>query len=85
MTALADALREALIRQAGDAGTSLAIPQGALMGLDRLREWRRAWEEVCIRFCKEQPASGVSGTGMFESQFASIVSAARLREAYGFV
>ncbi len=172
VTALADdALREALVRQARSAGTSLAVPHGALMGLDSLREWRHAWEEVCISFFKhpknidfsasgrlagpieadtvlydgpargiarlyprnvntmitcalatvgldrcrarlvasptlnvavaevvargkdgslltmrkEQPASGVSGTEMFESQFASIVRAARLREAYGFV
>ena len=34
---------------------------------------------------KEQPASGVSGTEMFESQFASIVRAAGLREPFGFV
>ena len=172
VTALADdALREALIRRAREAGTSLAVPHGALMGLDSLREWRHAWEEVCISFFKhpknidfsasgrdagpieadtvlydgpargiarlyprnvntmitcalatvgldrcrarlvaspslnvavaevtargkdgsllrmrkEQPATGVSGTEMFESQFASIVRAARLREPFGFV
>ena len=34
---------------------------------------------------KEQPATGVSGTEMFESQFASLVRAARLREPFAFV
>jgi aspartate dehydrogenase len=34
---------------------------------------------------KEQPATGVSGTEMFESQFASIVRAARCRETLSFV
>ena len=34
---------------------------------------------------KEQPAVGVSGTEMFESQFASIVRAAGLRESLAFV
>lgn len=172
VTALADdALRERLIERARSAGTSLAIPHGALMGLDSLREWRHAWAKVEIAFhkhpsnidfsasgvdpasiradtvlydgpargiatlyprnvntmitcalatvgldrCrarlvaspslhvavaevnarghdgsvltmrKEQPASGVSGTEMFESQFASIVRAAGLREPLAFV
>lgn len=172
VTALADdALRDALVRQARDAGTSLLVPHGALMGLDSLREWRHAWEEVCITFFKhpsnidfsasgraagpfeddtvlydgpargiarlyprnvntmvtcalatvgldrcqarlvasptvrvaiaevlargrdgsvltmrkEQPATGVSGTEMFESQFASIVRAAGSRQPFAFV
>jgi aspartate dehydrogenase len=34
---------------------------------------------------KEQPATGVSGTEMFESQFASILRAARCRETLSFV
>ena len=172
VTALADdALRERLVAQARRAGTSLAIPHGALMGLDSLREWRHAWEDVTITFFKhrsnidfsasgidvasvepgsviydgpargiaakfprnvntmvtcalatigldrcrarliaaatpdlaiaevvargrdgsvltmrkEQPATGVSGTEMFESQFASIVRCAGVREPVCFV
>ena len=34
---------------------------------------------------KEQPVSGVSGTEMFDSQFASILRAARVGETVGFV
>lgn len=47
-----DRLREKLIGRARDAGTSLAIPHGALMGLDSLREWRHQWDEVTISFFK---------------------------------
>jgi aspartate dehydrogenase len=172
VTALADdALRERLCAQAQRHGHTLAIPHGALMGLDTLREWRHAWEEVTITFIKhrdnidfsasgidpakvqpgtvvydgpvrgiatrfprnvntmvtcalatvgldrcrarlltsespniaiadvlargrdgshlhmrkEQPAIGVSGTEMFESQFASILRVARVREPMEFV
>ena len=174
VTALADdALRERLVARARDAGTTLAIPHGALMGLDSLREWRHAWQEVTISFFKnpanidfsesgidpatlradadtvvydgparaiaalfprnvntmitcalatvgldrcqarlvaspalkvavaevvargrdgslltmrkEQPAIGVSGSEMFESQFASIVRTARLQQPFEFV
>ena len=172
VTALADdALRDRLVAVAAEAGTSLSIPHGALMGLDSLREWRHQWDEVTITFrkhpsnidfsesgmtapagaaetvlydgpargiaakfprnvntmitcalatvgldrcrarlvsCpalrvavaeveargrdgslltmrKEQPATGVSGTEMFESQFASILRAARCRETLSFV
>ena len=166
-----DALRARLLACAGRAGTTLAIPHGALMGLDSLREWRHAWSEVSISFFKspanidfsesgiapasirsetvlydgpargiaklfprnvntmvtcalattgldacrarlvavpglalaiaevsargrdgssllmrkEQPASGVSGTEMFESQFASILRAAGVRGSLSFV
>jgi predicted dinucleotide-utilizing enzyme len=172
VSALADdALRERLLATARDAGTSLAIPHGALMGLDSLREWRHQWSDVVISFLKnpanidfsesgidpatitaetvlydgpargiarvyprnintmitcalattgldacrarlvavpglqvaiaevsargkdgstltmrkEQPVSGVSGTEMFASQFASILRAAGVREAMAFV
>ena len=172
VTALADdVLRERLIASAAGAGTTLAVPHGALMGLDSLREWRHAWAEVTISFFKnpasidfgaagidparietetvlydgpargiaalyprnvntmitcalatvgldrcrarlvatpglgvaiaevvaqghdgslltmrkEQPVVGVSGTEMFESQFASIVRAAGLCEPFEFV
>ena len=172
VSALADdALRARLLAVARKAGTSLAIPHGALMGLDSLREWRHHWREVAISFFKnpanidfsesgidpatvttetvlyegtargiaslfprnintmitcalatvgldacrvrlvavpglqmaiadvsalgkdgsvltmrrEQPAVGVSGTEMFESQFASIVRAAGVRQPLVFV
>jgi aspartate dehydrogenase len=172
VTALADdALRERLLAQARTSGRHLAVPHGALMGLDSLREWRHMWREVEIAFFKnpanidfsesgidpaalqgetvvydgpvrgiasrfprnvntmvtcalatvgldrcraklvsvpglevaiaevkaegkdgarlamrkEQPATGVSGTEMFESQFASILRAAGLRETLEFV
>jgi len=174
VTALADdSLRERLVARARDAGTTLAIPHGALMGLDSLREWRHAWQDVTISFFKnpsnidfsesgfdpatlradedtvvydgparaiaalfprnvntmitcalatvgldrcrarlvaspalkvavaevvargrdgslltmrkEQPAIGVSGSEMFESQFASIVRTARLKQPFEFV
>lgn len=38
-----------------------------------------------LQMRKEQPVSGVSGTEMFESQFASILRAARVGAAVGFV
>lgn len=172
VSALADdGLRARLLAAARAAGTSLAIPHGALMGLDSLREWRHQWREVVISFFKnpanidfsesgidpasvttetvlydgpargiatlfprnintmitcalatvgldacrarlvavpglqvaiadvsargkdgsvltmrkEQPAVGVSGTEMFESQFASILRAAGVHEALAFV
>ena len=34
---------------------------------------------------KEQPMSGVSGTEVFDSQFASILRAAGVRQSPGFV
>lgn len=172
VTALADdALRDRLVARARASGTRLAIPHGALMGLDSLREWRHAWERVEIAFLKspanidftesgidpesvrgetvlydgpvrgiarlfprnvntmvtcalattgldrcharlvavpglavaiaevaatgrdgsrlvmrkEQPVTGVSGTEMFESQFASILRALKVSETLDFV
>ena len=172
VTALADdALRERLIAQARSSGTVLAVPHGALMGVDSLLEWRDQWSEVSITFYKapanidfsesgmdgasittettvyegpvrgiaplfprnvntmvtcalattgldlcrarlvavpglqvaiaevsargrdgsvlhmrkEQPVSGVSGTEMFESQWASILRATGARQSYSFV
>ncbi len=65
VTALADdALRERLLRQAQSAGTTLAIPHGALMGLDSLREWRHAWEEVTITFLKHASNIDFSASGI---------------------
>lgn len=57
VTALVDdALRERLVATAARTGTTLAVPHGALMGLDSLREGRAAWQEVSIEF-RKQPAS----------------------------
>ena len=65
VTALAeDDLREQLVAVARRAGTSLAIPHGALMGLDSLREWRHAWEEVTITFYKHPSNIDFSESGM---------------------
>ena len=38
-----------------------------------------------LQMRKEQPVSGVSGTEMFDSQFASIMRAAGVRQPLGFV
>jgi aspartate dehydrogenase len=65
VTALADdALRERLVTQARDCGTMLAVPHGALMGLDTLREWRQEWEEVTITFHKHVSNIDFSESGM---------------------
>lgn len=70
VTALADdALRERLVRTAQAAGTTLAVPHGALMGLDSLREWRHQWEEVTITFIKhvgniDWSESGIDPSGV---------------------
>ena len=57
VTALVDdALRERLVATAAGAGTTLAVPHGALMGLDSLHEWRHAWSEVTITF-RKHPAN----------------------------
>jgi predicted dinucleotide-utilizing enzyme len=65
VSALADdALREQLLAAAGAAGTSLAIPHGALMGLDSLREWRAQWSEVVISFFKNPANIDFSDSGM---------------------
>ena len=65
VTALADdALRERLIDVARESGTTLAIPHGALMGLDSLREWRHAWDEVTISFLKHPSNIDFSESGI---------------------
>lgn len=70
VTALVDdALRERLLAQAQRAGTSLALPHGALMGLDSLHEWRHQWDEVTISFFKSPAnidfaASGIDPAGI---------------------
>jgi aspartate dehydrogenase len=64
VTALADdGLRERLIAQARAAGTHLAVPHGALMGLDTLREWRHMWNEVEITFLKNPANIDFSESG----------------------
>jgi predicted dinucleotide-utilizing enzyme len=65
VTALADdALRDRLVAVAAEAGTSLSIPHGALMGLDSLREWRHQWDEVTITFRKHPSNIDFSESGM---------------------
>ncbi len=59
-----DALRERLVAQATAAGTTLAIPHGALMGLDSLREWRHEWAEVTISFFKHPSNIDFSESGI---------------------
>lgn len=65
VTALADdGLRERLEKQARECGTMLAVPHGALMGLDTLREWRKEWEEVTISFYKHASNIDFSESGI---------------------
>ncbi len=64
VTALADdALRERLLAAAEAAGTTLAVPHGALMGLDSLHEWRAAWASVTITFRKHPRNIDFSASG----------------------
>lgn len=58
-----DALRERLLDRARRSGTRLAIPHGALMGLDSLREWRHAWDSVEITFLKSPENIDFSASG----------------------
>jgi predicted dinucleotide-utilizing enzyme len=65
VTALADdMLRERLLAQARASGTHLAVPHGALMGLDSLREWRHMWSEVEIAFFKNPANIDFSESGI---------------------
>jgi len=65
VSALADdALRERLVRRAQSAGTCLAVPHGALMGLDSLHEWRHQWDEVTITFRKSPANIDFSESGL---------------------
>lgn len=65
VSALADdALRERLLATARRAGTSPAIPHGALMGLDSLREWRHQWRDVAISFFKSPANIDFSESGI---------------------
>lgn len=65
VTALADdVLRETLLAAATAAGTRLAIPHGALMGLDSLHEWRAGWEAVTITFRKNPANIDFSDSGI---------------------
>ncbi len=47
-----------------ESGTSLAIPHGALMGLDSLREWSHQWSEVSITFIKNPANIDFSESGI---------------------
>lgn len=53
VTALGDAaLEERLRATAAEAGTTIYLPHGALVGCDSLFEWREHWAEVTITFRK---------------------------------
>lgn len=69
VTALADdALRDRLIARAAACGTVLAVPHGALMGVDSLLEWRHQWSEVVISFFKAPGSIDFSDSGIDGSQ-----------------
>src|SRR5579872_3778435 len=51
VTALVDdELRSALVATAATSGHRLLLPQGALIGVDALFQWRQLWREVTITF-----------------------------------
>ena len=65
VTALSDAALEArLTRPAADAGTTLYLPHGALVGCDSLYEWREQWQEVTITFRKHPQNIDFSESGI---------------------
>ncbi len=65
VTALADdRLLERLTARAAACSTHLAIPHGALMGLDNLHEWRHMWAEVEITFEKHPASLDFSESGI---------------------
>jgi aspartate dehydrogenase len=59
-----DVLLERLQRSAHRHGTRLAVPHGALMGLDSLREWRHVWTELEIAFYKSPANIDFSESGI---------------------
>jgi aspartate dehydrogenase len=84
VSAMADqALAEALQKTALEAGNSLFIPHGALIGVDSLQEGLANWEEVSITFKKHpssldfsntdiDPASITSSTVLFDGPVREI-------------
>jgi len=62
VTAFADdALSERLQTTSAQAGTTLFIPHGAVVGVDNLIETRHNWESVTITFRKPPDSLGVTG------------------------
>jgi aspartate dehydrogenase len=65
VTALSDAALEArLTHAATEAGTTLYLPHGALVGCDSLFEWREQWDEVTITFRKHPQNIDFSESGI---------------------
>jgi aspartate dehydrogenase len=70
VTALVDdELRSGLLATAAASGRRLLLPQGALIGVDALFQWRHMWREVTITFRKhprnlDLTESGRSGGGI---------------------
>lgn len=62
-----DALRASLLAAATEHGTSIAIPHGALMGLDSLHEWREHWADVTITFRKSPDNIDFAASGVDRS------------------
>jgi aspartate dehydrogenase len=67
VTALVDdELRSALLATAAASGHRLLLPQGALIGVDALFQWRQMWRDVTITFRKHPRNLDVSESGRRE-------------------
>ena len=67
LTALADAqLEKELLETAGQHGTCLYVPHGAVVGLDALEEGRQIWEEVRITMKKPPRTFDFSAAPQFK-------------------
>ena len=72
VTALADAALEARLRATADeAGTTLYLPHGALVGCDSLYEGREQWSEVTITFRKHPQNIDFSASGIDPARITS--------------
>ena len=70
VTALVDdELRATLVETATATGHRLLLPQGALIGVDALFQWRRMWREVTITFRKHPGNLDLTESGRGERGF----------------